>query len=165
MKIIICDKLPRILKNKAKLEKTLSIKIANRGKEVKISGKAENEYTAEKVIDALNFGFPYSTALLIKEENATFEIINIKDHTTRKDLEIIRARLIGKRGKTLSTLSQLTKCNFELKDNYIGIIRNPEFIENAQESIIHIIKGSKQSNVYSFLEKHQVKEPDDFGLK
>jgi len=165
MKTLICDKLPRILKNKAKLEKTLSVKITNRGKEVRISGKAEDEYTAEKVIDALNFGFPFSVAMLIKEEGNIFEIIPIKDHTSRKDLDRVRARIIGKKGKTLSTLSQLTKCNFELKDNSIGIIGNPELIENAQESIIHIIKGSKQSNVYSFLEKHQVKDPDDLGLK
>ena len=48
MKILICDKLPRIIKNKKKLEKKLNIKITNRGKEVKIIGKPENEYLAEK---------------------------------------------------------------------------------------------------------------------
>ena len=165
MKLIICNKLPRILKNKKKLEKSLKVKIFNRGKEVTINGSPEAEYTAEKVIDALEFGFPYSTALLIKEENCVLEILNIKDHTTRKDLERVRARIIGKKGKTLSTLSNLTRCNFELKDNYIGIIGNPEFIHNAEEALILIIKGSKQGNVYAHLEKHQVKEPDDLGLK
>lgn len=165
MKLIICNKLPRILKNKKRLEKALGIKISNRGKEVRISGTPEEEYTAEKVIDALEFGFPYSTALLIKEENCILEILNIKDHTTRKDLERIRARIIGKKGKTLSTLSTLTRCNFELKDNYVGIIGDPEFIHNAEEALILIIKGSKQGNVYAHLEKHQVKEPDDLGLK
>jgi len=165
MKTLLCEKLPRILKNKKKLEDKLKIKITNRGKEVQINGKPEDEYIAEKVIDALNFGFPFSVAISIKEEDLEFETLNIKDYTTRKDLERIRARIIGKGGKTLKTICQLTKCNFELKDNQIGIIGAPECIENAQESMISIIKGSKQANVYAHLEKHQPKPVLDLGLK
>ena len=165
MKTILCEKLPRITKNKKRLEKILNVKITNRGKEVFVEGKPEDEYSAEKVIDALNFGFLFSTAILIKEEDFVFEIINIKDHTKRKDLKRVRARIIGTKGKTLQTLHQLTKCFFELKDNYVGIIGDPEHLENAQDAIISIVKGAKQSNVYSLLERHQVKEPIDLGLK
>ncbi len=165
MKTILSEKLARIIKNKKRLERKLNIRISNRGKEVKIDGKPEDEYIAEKVIDALNFGFPFSVAISIKEDELEFEILNIKDHTTRKDLEIVRARLIGKGGRTLKTLCQLTKCSFEIKDNQIGIIGLPEYIENAQESIISIVKGAKQSNVYSHLEKNQLKSVIDLGLK
>jgi len=152
-------------KNKKRLEASLKVKITNRGKELTLKGSPETEYTAEKIIDALNFGFPFSFAMLIKEEDFIFEVVNIKDHTKRKDLSRIKARIIGTKGKTLQTLCNLTKCNFEIKDNFIGIIGDPEFIENAQEAIIHLIKGAKQSNIYAYLEKHQVKEPDDLGLK
>lgn len=165
MKTILSKKLPRILKNKAKLEKKLNVKISNRGKEVQISGNSEEEYAAEKVIDALNFGFPFSVAMLIKEHDFILEILNIKDHTKRHDLKIVRARIIGTKGGTLKTLNNLTKCNFEILDNQIGIIGSPEHIKHAQEAVISIIKGSKQGNVYSHLERHQVKEPDDLGLK
>ena len=129
-----------------------------------VSG-THDEYIAEKVIDALNFGFPFSTAMLIKNEDFIFEILNIKNYTKRKDLERVRARIIGKKGKTLKTLSLLTLCYFELKDNYAGIIGDAEYIKNAQEAIIFLIKGAKQANVYSFLEKHQVKPVYDLGLK
>ena len=162
---LIVNKLPRIIKSKKKLEQILNIKITNRGKEISLSGKPEDEYIAEKVIEALNFGFPFSNAILIKEQGFVFEILNIKKHTRRRDLKRIRARIIGKKGKTLSTLSQLTKCYFELKDNRVGIIGDPEYIENAQEAVIQLIKGSKQGNVYSYLEKHQVKPIIDLGLK
>jgi len=165
METIYCEKIPRIIKNKKKLEEELKVKIKNRGKEVTVEGKAEDEYIAEKVIDALNFGFPFSVALMIKEDDNLFEVINIKDYTKRKDLERIRARIIGKQGKSLATLHQLTKCNFELKDNSVGIIGDPEYIKNAQEAIISIIKGTKHANVYSHLEKHQVKPVIDLGLK
>ena len=110
MKTILSEKLPRILKNKKRLEEKLNVKITNRGKEVSIRGKPSDEYIAEKVIDALNFGFPFSVAILIKEEDFIFEIINIKDYTKRHDLETVRARIIGKKGKTLKTLCGLTKC-------------------------------------------------------
>ena len=165
MKKIICDKLVRVTKNKKRLQEKLNVKITNRGKEVYLNGKAEDEYVAEKVIDALNFGFPFTTALLIKEEDANFEILNIKDYTKRHDLETVRARIIGKAGKTLQTLNQLTNCYFELKDNNVAIIGDPEYIENAQNAVISIIQGSKQTNVYSFLEKHRVQPIGDLGLK
>jgi ribosomal RNA assembly protein len=165
METIYCEKIPRIIKNKKRLEEKLRIKIKNRGKEVTIEGKPEDEYVAEAVLKALEFGFPFSVAMSIKDQDYMFEIINIKDHTNRKDLARVRARIIGKQGKALKTISNLTKCHFELKDNSIGIIGDPEYMRNAQEAIISLIKGSKHSNVYSYLEKHQIKPVFDLGLK
>tara|TARA_Y100000310_G_scaffold328062_1_gene395468 strand:- start:14602 stop:15105 length:504 start_codon:yes stop_codon:yes gene_type:complete len=165
MKVILVDKLPRITKNKAKLEKTLEVKISNRGKEVSIQGKAEDEYIAEKVIDALNFGFPYSAAISIKTEENIFEILNIKDHTKSHDLKRVRGRIIGTEGKVLKTLSNLSGCAIERRENEMGIIGPPENIENAQNAIISIIKGSKQTNVYAGLEKGKPMPVGDLGLK
>lgn len=165
MKIIILKNSTNIIKNKEKLEKVLNVKITNRGKEITIKGEPEEEYFTEKIIDALDFGFPLSTAILIKRVGFIFEILNIKDYTKRKDLERIRARIIGTKGKTLKTLCQLTKCHFELKDNNVGIIGPPEYIKNAHDAIVSLIKGTKQSNVYTFLEKNQVKDEVDLGLK
>lgn len=155
MKTIFSEKVSRILKNKKRLEKMLNISLSNRGKEVSVQGDAEDEYIAEKVIDALNFGFPFSAAVLIKKEDFVFEIINIKDYTSRKDFERIRARIIGRGGKTLKTLNQLTNCYFELKDNEVGIIAHPEDLETAHEAVVSLIKGSKQSNVYGFVKRNK----------
>jgi ribosomal RNA assembly protein len=165
MKTIISEKLARIIKNKKKLEEKLNIKITNRGKEVQIDGNPENEFTATQIIDALNFGFPFTAAISIKEEDNVLEILPIKEHTIKKDLERIRGRLIGKGGKTLQTLSKLTECYLELKDNEIGIIGQPENIEHATEAIIGIIRGAKHGNVYKGLEKKPKEMIYDLGLK
>ena len=165
MEKTICEKIVRITKNRKKLERELKVKIDNSGKEITVTGEAEDEYTAIKVIEALDFGFPFSVALLIKEEDFLFEVLNIKEYTRRKDLEVVRARIIGKKGKTLKTISDLTKCHFELKGNHLGIIGNPEHIRYSQEAAISLIRGSKQGNVYSYLEKHQVEPVFDLGLK
>lgn len=165
MEKLICEKIKRITKNKAKLEKNLGIEISVHGNEVTIDGPAENEYVAEKVIEALEFGFPFSVALLIKEEDFIFEYLNIKNYTKRKDLAAVRARIIGKNGRTLRALHELTKCYFEIKDNCVGILGDPEYIRNANEAVIYLAQGTKQANVYRFLEKHQVKPVVDLGLK
>jgi len=155
----------RIIKGKKKLEEKLKIKIEIKGSQVSIEGKPEDEYLAEQVIEALDLGFPFSHAIQLLEEDLMIETINIKNHTKRRDLERIRGRIIGTKGKTLKTLSELTGCHLELKDNTIGLIGPPENIKIATEAIISIIQGSKQANVYSFLERNHPKPIIDLGLK
>lgn len=165
MKSIFLNEVQKITSNKKKLESELNVKIDVQEDEVLIDGKAVDEYIAEKVIEALDFGFSLSKSLSIKNNEFLFEIINIKDHTRRHDFAVIRGRIIGTRGKTLKTLSDLTECYLELKDNEIGIIGNGEHIKKAQDAIISIVKGSKQSNVYNFLEKRKIQPVEDLGLK
>jgi len=165
MKTILSDEPQKIIKFNRKLEKALDVKVMVKNNEVTIDGSPEDEYIAEKVIDAVSFGFPLEIALLIKKEDFLFETLSIKDYTHRKDLERIRARIIGREGRTLGTLNNLTECYFEIKNNEVGIIGSPELIENAQKAVISLIQGSKQANVYGYLEKHHVEPILDLGLK
>jgi rRNA processing protein Krr1/Pno1 len=80
-------------------------------------------------------------------------------------LESIRARVIGSEGKTLRTLNQLTDCYFEIKVNEVGIIGAPESMKAAHDALIMVVQGSKQANVYAFLEKHHAAPVLDLGLK
>jgi ribosomal RNA assembly protein len=165
MKIIPLDDISVIQENRKKLENALNIKIIIKLNEVSIDGNPEDEYIAEKVLDAISFGFSIPIALSIKGEDFIFEILNIKNYTHRNDLERIRARIIGREGKTLKTLNELTECDFEIRNNEVGIIGSPELIKNASDAIISIIHGSKQANVYTFLEKHHIQPIVDLGLK
>ncbi|MEK6906438.1 MAG: KH domain-containing protein [Nanoarchaeota archaeon] len=165
MRKLIYQDVEIIKKNKIRLEKNLKIKIIEKDGDIFIDGEPEEEYFTEKVMDALTFGFSFSTAMLIKRVDFLLEIINIKEHTKKKNFEIIRARIIGTKGKTLQNLNNLTKCHFEIKGNEVGIIGSPEHIKNAQEAVIALIRGAKQANVYSLLERNQVKEVIDLGLK
>ncbi len=165
MEKLLCEKIVRIIRNKKRLEKELNVILTNRGKEVTIRGSPQDEFSASRVLEALNFGFPYAEALSIKRDGAMFEKLNIKHHSRSKDLKRIRARIIGKAGKALKTLNSLSHCSFELKGNEVGIIGLPELIEGAQNALISLIKGSKHSNVYHNLEKSKVADPLDLGLK
>ena len=165
MKTLISEKPQRIIKNKRRLEKLLSVKITNRGKEITIQGNPEDEETTTQVFDALDFGFPYSIAIELRTENKIFAKLNLKEHTSKKNYSSIRARIIGKSGKAIQTISNLSNCNLELKENEIGIIGKPEEIKNATEALIQLIQGAKHGHVYSLLEKAQPKPIYDLGLK
>ncbi len=165
MKTIISEKFLRVIKNKKKLEKVLNVQISNRGKEITIEGEPAEEHVALQVLDALSFGFPFSTAISIKEEDKVLEVVNIKEHTNRKDFASIRARIIGKEGKALRTLSNLTGCDLELRNNQVGIIGESTLMKHAKDALISLIRGAKHGNVYTFLERTPIASDEDLGLK
>jgi len=159
------EKIVRIIRNKKKLEKLLNIKITNKGKDVSFEGSPEDEFVATMVFEALEMGFSFSDASLIKEKELEFDRVNIKNFARRGNMEKIRGRLIGKNGTVLKALSELTKCSFEMKGNEVGIIGDPENIKFAIDAVIQIIQGSKHANVYRGLEKRKDDPIIDLGLK
>jgi ribosomal RNA assembly protein len=153
MQEIYIENTAEVLKNKSKLEKELKIKLSNKGKNIFISGKPEDEFLALEVLEAIKTGFSADRALELKQEGIIFQRLDIKDLTKRKDLERIRGRIIGKKGRTLHTLHNLTGCGISLHDNEIGIIGDAEEIEDAIQALTSLVQGSKQSHVYARLEK------------
>ena len=152
VKKILIKSARKLIQNKKEIEDKLNVKILIRGTNVSISGKAIDEHFAERVILALDYKFLIEEALLLKDETFDFKILHIKDHTHRHDLNIIKGRIIGTKGKTLGTLRELTVCEVAVKENTVAIIGPVERIHEAEEAIIALIKGSKQGNVYAHLE-------------
>ena len=104
-------------------------------------------------MNAIGFGFSANRSILLKDPNYSFREITIKDFTTKKKLETVRARLIGKHGKTKETVEKISNSKIIIKDNCVGMIGLADEIEHAITAIVNIIKGSKQSNVYGYLER------------
>ena len=95
--------------------------------------------------------------LLLKNDDYTFEVINIKDYTKRSDTEVIKGRIIGKKGNTLRVLEELSNSYLAIRNNSIAIISPSEDIDSIRQAIISLIQGSKQGNVYGYLEKSRRK--------
>lgn len=161
----LIEKQKKMQRAKPQLEKEMNLKITNRGKEFFIEGEAEDEYITNQVMDAIDFGFPIPTALSIEKEDLVFERINIKEHSKKNKVEMAKGRVIGKNGKNLSTLTEITGCVFEVKENEVGIIGHPENMKNVITGVISIIRGAKHSNVYSFLQRTKPGPIWDLGLK
>ena len=150
---IASDRIAEIKRRKHLLEKKLKVKIEIKGPTITIEAEPLDEFEASRVFEAINLGFSVETALTILEEDIVFEKLNLKDYTRRKDLEIVRGRLIGTHGKTKDTLEEITGSEIKVKDNYVGIIGHGESITNTITAVTNIIRGSKQANAYKFLER------------
>lgn len=153
METIFVDKTAELKKTKNDLEKKLNVKITIDGKKVTIDGSAADEFDAKEVISAIGFGFSAPKALQIKSGEFFFRKINIKKFTRRKDLRDVRARLIGTEGKTKRTIENLSNCSIVISGNSVGIICSAESMEAELTAIENLIRGSKQANVYRYLEK------------
>lgn len=148
----------KIIQNKKLIEKNLDINLSVKDKILEIKSKPEEEYLALNIVEALELGFDKEDALLLKDEKFDFKKINIKDFTRRKDLETIRARIIGTHGRTIETICSLTDCLIKLHGNAVGIIGLNENVSKAAFAVKRIIQGSRQANVYAYLEKQRALE-------
>lgn len=169
MEIIYSECINKIKQNKTKLEKSLKVKLSFSKQDVLIDGEAINEYIAAKVIEAITLGFTIDKSLLLCNEDFILEKINIKDLTKRRNLGVIRSRIIGTKGKTKEIIQNLSGCFISLHDNAVGIIGSTEDIKKAMQALASLVQGAKQSRVYSYLErkrsKEKIKVSDDLGLK
>lgn len=141
-----------VIKHKRKLEKELGVRIVVKERKVIIKGDAIEEYDASCIFEAIDFGFSVAKALLLKDEDYVFKVIHIKDYTKR-NLKDVKARLIGTRGKAKKTISEITDCAVVIGEGEVGVIGRHDCAGDAETAIVNIIKGSKQSNMYRYLEK------------
>lgn len=153
------------------IESKVKVKISLNGNTIQIRGSELNEFLVEKVLTAVNFGFDVEDALLLINEDFVLEFINIKEHTPRKNLADIRARLIGKSGKAKRTIEELTGGVVVISSNMVGLIVDNEHLSSAVQGVISLIQGSKHGNVFSYLEKQNANlrrggfDSEDLGLK
>lgn len=153
METIFFDRLTELKRTHDELEKRLKVTITIEGKRVTIRGNTFEEYEALTILEAMNFGFSAQTALMLKDEDIVFRRIHIKDFTNRKDLETVKARIIGTQGRTKRTIENLANCEVMIKGNEVGLICPAEEIDYVITGMTNLIRGSKQANVYKFLER------------
>lgn len=153
MEELFVEKTKELIKEKERLQDILKVSIAIRGKKIIIDGEPLDEFQAQTVIEAIGMGFSTKAALVLMEDEMLFEKISIKDYTRKKDLEPVRARLIGTHGKTKKTIEEISGCKIEIQGNNVGIIGPAETIQYAITGIANVVKGTKQGNVYHYLEK------------
>lgn len=160
----------KIIKNKRELEKELRVKLTISKESILTEGNAVEEYAAVQVMNALAVNFELKIALLLQQEDYMLEIIHIKDYVkpfSPARLKQVKARIIGKQGKALKTISQLSECAIKLSDNTLAIIGKMENVKIAENSLLSLIRGSKHGNVYARLEKlgHKELAEEDLGLR
>ncbi|MEI6058702.1 MAG: hypothetical protein WCP89_02925 [archaeon] len=134
-----------------------------------INGKQVDCYIVEKVLRAVDFGFDVEDAMLLKSDDFSLEFIDIKEHTHRKNLKEVRARVIGREGKAKNTIEELTGSVIVVNANTVGVIVDSNHVDSCLQGLTSLIQGAKHGNVFAYIEKQNAKlrqiDEDDLGLK
>jgi len=169
MRNVIVENMRKIKKAVPAIENKIKVKIGFGKGCISIRGSGLNEYLVEQIIRAIDFGFYYDDALLLTNEDFVLEFIDVKEHTPRKNLKDVRARLIGTGGKARKTIENLTGSVIVISDNCVGVIVDSEHLDAVIQAIESLIQGAKHGNVFAYLEKQNISrrkfDEEDLGLK
>lgn len=149
---------------KKELEGFTNTKIDVDSKEgvVTISGKdAVKLYQVREMVLAIGRGFNPETAKLLLKQDYSVEIMSLSDFAGKKNqLERVRGRVIGKKGKSREIIEQLTETRISVYGKTVSIIGMVENVVAARNAVDLLLDGATHSTVYKKLEKfrRQVKE-------
>ena len=169
MRNVLVQNMNKIKKAVPAIENKVKVRIGFRRDSISIKGSELNEYLVEKVVQAIDFGFMVDDALLLMNDDFVLEFIEVKEHTRRKNLKEVRARMIGTGGKARKTIENLTGSEIVIQGNTVGVIVDSDHLDAVVQGIENLIRGAKHGNVFAYLEKQNVSrrryDEDDLGLK
>lgn len=125
---------------------------------VVVEGELEDPvslWKARDMIKAIGRGFSPEKAFRINEASFAFDLIQLRDFTgtSPNALREIRSRIIGRKGRTRSTIEQITGSYISVYGNTVGIIGESRTLQIVREGLIRLINGAKHSTVYRYLEQ------------
>ncbi|VVB74093.1 Uncharacterised protein [uncultured archaeon] len=119
------------------------------------------EWKAVDVVKAIGRGFEPDTAMRLFSDDYVLRIISLKDiFKTEKQRIRVKSRVIGTKGKTRSTIEEVSGANVRVYGNTVAFIGKPEEVDLAERAVKMILNGSSHSSVYFFLQKERKKMED-----
>lgn len=119
------------------------------------------------VVRAIGRGFSPDAATRLFQDDTYLDIIDLTDHVGKqtKDLERVRARIIGTHGKTRRSIEEATGTQVSVLGKTVSIIGEVREVQMARESIEMLLGGAAHGTVYKFLErKRKELRLQDMGL-
>ena len=140
---------------KERLERELEVKLTFDGNAVDIEGEGLELYKAKLIVKAVGRGLSPPNAFRLLSDEEQLEIIDLKEYTENK-IEIIKARLIGRGGKTRKLIEKHSGCAISIYGKTVSLIGKFEQLEIAKEAVNMILYGAKLTTVYGFLQKADI---------
>jgi ribosomal RNA assembly protein len=113
-------------------------------------------FKAKDVVAAIGRGFAPERALrLIRDEDAIFDLIDLRDTFGRSESDIkrVKGRIIGMNGKTRRLIEELSNADVVVYGHTVGIIGTFEQVNVARSAVQMLIDGSQHHTVYKFLQR------------
>ncbi|WUR02270.1 RNA-binding protein PNO1 (PNO1) [Vairimorpha necatrix] len=120
----------------------------------------------EQFLKAINLGFSIEDSLsILKFADVFLDNFNIHEVKILKNLHIERAigRMIGRDGKTKTTIESLSRCKSLIKDANIFLLGPIENTRIAKDSYCRLIMGSQPGTIYNRLRNIRTKIKDTCG--
>ena len=129
--------------------------------EVKIKSTSleADPFRAANVVEAIARGFSPQRALKLLDPDLALEILDIRDFAGKSEnnLERIKGRIIGLRGKSRRVIEELTKCDVSVYGKTVAIIGEPTQLRLAKEAIEKLAAGSQHKSVFNMLQRARTK--------
>jgi ribosomal RNA assembly protein len=114
---------------------------------------------AEDVIRAIGRGFSPEHAFKIFGEETELYIFDIYEYVAKKEAHLLRmkARVIGREGKTKRVIEGLTGGHIAVYGHTVGVIADFDSMDVAKKAIDMLLSGSEHPAVYRYLEREMKK--------
>jgi ribosomal RNA assembly protein len=159
-------------KSKKRIETLFGVelKIDSESGSVEIILKPEQKdvsviFTVQKIVKAIGRGFNPKKAEALVNENYDLNIIDLRIYVgdSRKAIERVKGRIIGKYGRSRALLEELTETQISVYGHTVTIIGNLETLGVAREAILKLIKGKFHKTVWNFLYSYRRKMKKERG--
>ncbi|PNX52519.1 MAG: RNA-processing protein [Thermoplasmata archaeon M9B2D] len=109
----------------------------------------------EDVIHAIGRGFSPEHAFRLFGEETELFVFDIYDYVGKKESHLLRvkARVIGREGKTKRVIEGLTGALLSVYGHTVAVIADFESMDVAKKAIDMLLGGSEHSTVYRYLER------------
>ena len=112
-------------------------------------------FKVENIIRAIGRGFSPDHAFELFNDSKDFYLFDIHDYVGKKRSHVMRvkARVIGRNGKTKRVLEEITQSYLSIYGHTIGVIGDIAEIDITKKAIDKLLSGSKHATVYRYVEK------------
>ena len=160
-------------KTKAELEQRSGCRIHVESETGEVSIEDEKAFEpilALKVRDAVRAigrGFSPDHAIRLFQDDTYLDILDLTEYVGKatKDLERVRARIIGTHGKTRRSIEEATGVEVSILGKTVALIGEMNEVATAREAVEMLLNGAAHGTVYKFLErKRKELRLHDMGL-
>ncbi len=138
----------------------VNLKIDSASGDVEVTLKPETVdptslFKAENIVNAIGRGFSPEKAFKLNDDDVLLEVIDLYDYVGKSEsnLQRIKGRLIGEKGKTRKITEETTGANISIFGHTVAIIGELDKLAAAKRAIQMLISGSQHSTVYRWLHR------------
>ena len=148
---------------KSRIEESCGVTVLVDGRSGEVTLKSTSveadPFRAANVVEAIARGFSPPRALKLLDPDVALEVVDIRDFAGKSEnnLERIKGRIIGLRGKSRRVIEELTKCDVSVYGKTVAIIGEPSELRLAKEAVEKLASGSQHKSVYNMLQRARTK--------